>query len=89
MRNPSYTRQCVICKNRQLKNELIRLVRIDGIVYIDKTNKMFGRGVYICNSCECIDKADAKNLLNRAFKAQISMDNKEIIFKELREFGRK
>lgn len=86
MRNPAFTRQCIACRNRFNKNELIRLAKINGKIVIDKSNS--GRGIYICKNKDCLDKAETKNLLNKALKGQIDSENKQNIFKELREFGR-
>ena len=50
-------RMCVVCRQMKPKNELIRIVNGDGIVVVDKTGKLNGRGVYLCKCKECISKA--------------------------------
>ena len=50
-------RMCVVCRQMKPKNELIRVVNSDGIVVVDKTGKLNGRGVYLCKCRECISKA--------------------------------
>ncbi len=87
MRNKANTRQCVVCRTRADKKDLVRLIKIDGdLVVIDKNGKSGGRGAYICNNEACITKAEQKGFLNRAFKCNIK--NKENLFKELIELGR-
>lgn len=74
-------RTCVGCNSQKNKNELIRIVvNKDGKVFVDKTGKANGRGAYICNSLECLDKAIKAKRFERAF--DISIDN--CIYDELR-----
>ena len=42
-------RQCMGCRERKAKRELIRVVRMtDGNVSLDFSGKLNGRGAYIC-----------------------------------------
>lgn len=52
-------RQCVGCKERKPKKELIRVVRLpdENGVEIDLTGKKSGRGAYICPKVDCLKKA--------------------------------
>ena len=51
-------RQCVGCCERKAKSELIRVVRTpDGVIELDFTGRKNGRGVYICHSEKCFNKA--------------------------------
>ena len=51
-------RMCVGCKELKPKKELLRIVALPtGIIELDRTGKKSGRGVYICNSSECFQKA--------------------------------
>ena len=46
------------CNTKKNKNELIRIVKDkDGNISIDKTGKANGRGAYICDDVECLEKA--------------------------------
>ena len=50
-------RQCMGCRERKAKRELIRVVRgTDGVVSLDFGGKMNGRGAYICPDAECLKK---------------------------------
>ena len=51
-------RQCVGCAERKAKSELIRIVRSpEGEIALDSTGRKHGRGVYICHSVKCFNKA--------------------------------
>lgn len=50
-------RMCVACRNYRPKNELVRLVGVDGVAVVDYTGKMNGRGVYVCKCVDCIKRA--------------------------------
>lgn len=52
-------RTCVICRTKKPKNNLFRFVVNNGEVEFDKTQKIQGRGFYICSS-DCWDKAVTK-----------------------------
>ena len=63
---------CVACKQMRPKSELIRIVRgADGSMCFDKTGKVGGRGAYLCDNSECVEKCLKKKLLNKAFKTLI------------------
>ena len=52
--------------------ELIRIVfNKDGIITIDKTGKQEGRGAYICNSIECLEKVIKTKRLEKSLNTKI------------------
>ena len=68
-------RQCISCRKMFPKKDLIRVVKqSDGTYFIDKTNKSNGRGAYICNNEECINKCIKSRLLNKSFKSNINQN---------------
>jgi predicted RNA-binding protein YlxR (DUF448 family) len=74
-------RTCLGCKESKNKKELIRIVKQnDGKIFIDKTGKANGRGAYICNNIECLEKAIKSKRLENNFETKI--DNK--IYESLR-----
>lgn len=78
------TRMCFICRNTSDKNCLNRLVKTkDGEVFLDKTGKANGRGAYICNSADCLEKLKKQKILNRAFKCELSDQTISKICEEL------
>lgn len=74
-------RTCIGCREKKDKKDLIRIVRNkEGIITLDKTGKANGRGAYICNNIECLEKAIKSKALERTFEMEISED----IYNELR-----
>lgn len=65
-------RQCSGCNQRKAKNELIRIVRTkDGDIRLDTTGKVSGRGAYLCNNPDCLDKAKKTRRLERSLSTSI------------------
>jgi len=65
-------RQCMGCRERKAKRELIRIVRgTDGVVSLDFTGKRNGRGAYICPDPECLKKARKARALDRSLEVSI------------------
>ena len=74
-------RMCMGCNTKKDKKELIRIVAsIDCNISIDKTGKLSGRGAYICDNIECLEKVIKTKRLERALEKNIS----EEIYNELR-----
>lgn len=75
-------RTCIGCNEIRAKKELIRIVKNkEGQIFIDKTGKANGRGAYICDNIECLEKAIKTKKLERTFETKISDD----IYNELRQ----
>mgnify|MGYP000351509524 CR=1 FL=1 len=65
-------RSCIGCNTKKDKKELIRVVKDkDGNISIDKTGKANGRGAYICNNVQCLEKAIKSKRLERTFEKSI------------------
>ena len=65
-------RQCMGCRERKAKREMIRVVRCpDGSVNLDFGGKMNGRGAYICPNPECLKKAIRSKSLDRSLEVAI------------------
>lgn len=66
-------RTCLGCGESKTKKELIRIVKqSDGKIFIDKTGKANGRGAYICNNVECLEKAIKSKRLDKNFETEIN-----------------
>lgn len=77
-------RVCAGCQEQKSKKEMIRVVRTpEGIVEIDKTGKKSGRGVYICQNPDCLEKAYKEQRLERSLKTKVSDDIYESLRQEL------
>ena len=65
-------RQCMGCRERKPKREMIRVVRCtDGEVRLDFSGKLNGRGAYICPDKECLKKAQKAKSLERSLEVPI------------------
>lgn len=65
-------RTCIACKTVKPKKELIRIVKSEEGVSLDRTGRKNGRGAYICDDANCIAKLKKGKLLNRAFSMPVS-----------------
>lgn len=74
-------RTCMGCNISKNKDELIRIVKDKNEnIFIDVSGKANGRGAYICNNVECLEKAIKSKRLEKCFEVKI--DNK--IYESLR-----
>ena len=65
-------RQCMGCRERKEKRQLIRVVRkTDGSVCVDFSGKVSGRGAYICPDKNCLNKALKSKSLERSLEVAI------------------
>ena len=65
-------RQCMGCRERLPKREMIRVVRCtDGNVQLDFSGKLNGRGAYICPKADCLKKARKSKALDRSLEVPI------------------
>ncbi len=65
-------RMCLACKANKPKKELIRVVMQEENKFeIDFTGKINGRGAYVCNNSECVEKTIKQKILHKSFKTNI------------------
>ena len=65
-------RQCMGCRDRKPKRELIRVVRTpEGQVCLDFSGKLNGRGAYLCPNAQCLQKALRSKALDRSLEVAI------------------
>ncbi|MDD4200512.1 MAG: YlxR family protein [Eubacteriales bacterium] len=79
-------RRCIGCMESKDKNKIIRVAWYDGKLTVDPTGKAKGRGVYLCRNGECMEKAKKKNAIARSLGAEISKDEMDRIFRELKSY---
>ena len=66
-------RTCMGCNEKKPKKELVRIVKNkEGQISLDKTGKLDGRGAYICDSVECLDKVIKSKRLEKVLESSIS-----------------
>lgn len=77
-------RVCAGCQEQKNKKDMIRVVRTpEGTVEIDKTGKKSGRGVYVCQNQDCLEKAYKEHRLERSLKTKVSDEIYEALRQEL------
>ena len=77
-------RQCMGCRERKAKKELIRVVRgTDGVVSLDFSGKLNGRGAYICPDAAWLAKAQKAKALERSLEVPIPQEVYDRLAKEM------
>ncbi len=65
-------RTCIACRTEKPKRDMLRIVKSpEGIISLDFSGKLPGRGAYICSDAACIRKLAQKKLLNKVFSAPV------------------
>ena len=64
---------CVACREMRAKKDLMRIVRTsEGVLVLDRTGKLNGRGAYLCRDAACVQKALKTRALERALDAPMN-----------------
>ena len=65
-------RTCIGCNIKKDKKDFIRIVKDnENNISIDRTGKANGRGAYICDNIECLEKAIKNKKIEKSFKMNI------------------
>ena len=65
-------RMCMGCNEKKDKRELLRIVlNKDGQITVDKTGKLEGRGAYICDNIDCLEKIIKTKRLEKTLNIKI------------------
>ena len=66
-------RTCMGSNSKKDKNELIRIVKnSENEIFVDISGKQNGRGAYICNNSNCLEKLIKSKRLEKVFEMKIS-----------------
>ena len=65
------------------KKELIRIACYEGELTLDTTGRAKGRGVYLCRSRECMEKAKQRKAIQRSFDTAVPQSEIERIWGEI------
>ena len=77
-------RQCMGCRERKAKRDMIRVVRTtEGSVTLDFGGKLNGRGAYVCPDPECLKKAQRSKALDRSLEVTIPEEVYQRLAKEM------
>lgn len=64
-------RSCVVTREKLPKKELLRIVKFDGMVFVDPTGKQNGKGCYIKKDKEVLASAKRTKILNRVLETEV------------------
>ena len=79
-------RQCMGCRERKNKRDMIRVVRqTDGTVSLDFSGKLNGRGAYVCPDPECLQKCRKTRSLDRCLEVTIPEEVYERLTREMED----
>ena len=66
-------RTCMGCNSKKSKNELIRISKNkNNEININESQKLDGRGAYLCSDIKCLEKVRKTKRIERIFGIQIS-----------------
>jgi uncharacterized protein len=78
-------RKCVVTGEMLPKRSMIRVVRSkEGVVSVDPTGKLAGRGAYVSKSEEAVEIARKKNVLGRQLEVTIPTEIYDELLKLIR-----
>ncbi|MBQ1821777.1 MAG: YlxR family protein [Clostridia bacterium] len=80
-------RMCVACREMRAKKDLIRVVRTEDGLKLDRTGKINGRGAYLCRDAACLSKAIKIRALERTLEAPLTDELKDALESEIGHDG--
>jgi len=72
-------RTCVVCRTKQDKRDLTRLVLAETGLCVDVKGKMNGRGAYLCDNPDCWERAMSQSILAKALRAELNDDDRNYL----------
>jgi uncharacterized protein len=70
-------RSCVICREKDAKRTLFRVVRSEEGVSVDPSGKLNGRGAYLCERKLCWERAVSGDVLAKALRVTLTDTDRE------------
>ena len=71
----AFQRKCMACNTKKNKYDLIRIVKnARGEIFVDKVGNLDGRGAYICNDINCLEKVIKTNRIGKVLKSNIDKE---------------
>jgi predicted RNA-binding protein YlxR (DUF448 family) len=80
-------RMCVACREMRAKKDLMRVVRTETGLVLDRSGKLNGRGAYLCRDAACLSKAIKTRALERALEAPLNDELKAALESEIGHDG--
>ena len=76
-------RSCVVCREKDPKRRLTRVVRVDDALQVDPTGKMNGRGAYVCDKEICRERAISTDVFSKALRVSFTEADRMRLRQEL------
>lgn len=70
-------RTCSLCKSKNIKNEMFRIISDNKMATLDEKHKINSRGMYICKNEKCLINL-IKNLEKSKIQLKIDVDHKSL-----------
>ncbi|MFN8376142.1 MAG: YlxR family protein [Anaerolineae bacterium] len=70
-------RTCVVCREKDAKRTLVRVVNTSDGIVVDATGKLNGRGAYLCDSKTCWERAVKSDALAKALRTTLTETDRE------------
>jgi predicted RNA-binding protein YlxR (DUF448 family) len=70
-------RTCAVCRQKDGKRALTRVVRTEEGVLVDLTGKRAGRGAYLCDNPACWQRAATSDILQGALRVVLTPADRE------------
>jgi len=71
-------RTCVGCRDRAAKDDLLRIVAVEGVCVPDRRGTLPGRGAYMHPTRVCFDLAVRRRAFPRAFRGPGALDTTDL-----------
>jgi predicted RNA-binding protein YlxR (DUF448 family) len=65
----------VVCRDKEAKRQLTRVVRTAEGVVVDPTGKLNGRGAYLCDKTSCWERAVNTEILSKALRITLTAED--------------
>ncbi len=78
-------RMCLVTREMKPKQSLLRLVKVDGKIIVDKKQKVQSRGFYVSKDPEIVAKLKKTKALNRAFKMEVKDETYDEVMKSCQQ----
>lgn len=69
-------RTCVVCRDKDSKRTLFRVVKTESGIQPDPTGKMNGRGAYLCSNPVCWERALTTDILGKALRTALTIEDR-------------
>ena len=72
-------RTCLGCRQRAPRSSLVRVVARDGVVVVDASSRLSGRGAWVHGTHDCIETATVRRAWARALRVPGPLDAESVM----------